>query len=159
MNSKVTVYITVGIPASGKSTWVSRNLSKSALIVALDVIRNDVYGFFPQELDERKERIIWNRALDMAAEGILRGKDVLLDSMALTKEFRMKILNNLENRTGVSFKKVAIFFDTPLEVAVQRNSSRSKQVAEATIRKTFTFLEPPVTGMEFDDVITVSTVK
>ena len=40
------LYITIGIPGSGKTTWVKNNLSKSCKVIALDNIRREVYGFF-----------------------------------------------------------------------------------------------------------------
>lgn len=156
MNARVTVYMTIGIPGSGKSTWVESNLNESLVWVALDGIRREVYGYFPQELDDLKERTIWNRALEEGAKGLLNGKNVLIDSMALTRQFRQRIFNELERRTGISFRKVAIFLDTPPEVAAHRNLSRSKQVAVETILRLSSFLEPPEAGKEFDEVIRIT---
>lgn len=155
MKRQLTVYMTIGIPGSGKTTWVRRNISKSIVIIALDELRGKEYGYFPQELDDEKERVIWNKALDIASGNLQRGKDVLIDSMALTKEFRKRIISDLECVTRTTFRKVAIFLDTPLEVALHRNNERSKRVLQATIMELSLVLEPPEAPEEFDGVITV----
>ena len=151
--------MTIGIPGSGKTTWVRKNISKSTVLIALDELRRKEYGYFPQDLDDEKERVIWNKALDMASCYLQKGKDILIDSMALTKEFRRKIISELECLTGTTFRKIAIFLDTPLEVSLRRNNERPKQVLQATIMELYSFLEPPEAQEEFDVVITVSHKK
>ena len=95
----------------------------------------------------------------MASCYLQKGKDILIDSMALTKEFRRKIISELECLTGTTFRKIAIFLDTPLEVSLRRNNERPKQVLQATIMELYSFLEPPEAPEEFDVVITVSYKK
>ena len=150
------LFMMIGIPGSGKSTWARNNFKDSSMIVALDVIRRSVYGYFPQELDKIKEEIIWNRAIKACSERLLRGEPVLLDSMALTKIFRKGVVSKIEDLVEQDLTKVAIFLDTPLSVAILRNNNRYKIVNEETIRRMIGYLEPPTYNEGFEQIIKIS---
>lgn len=154
----VTLYITVGIPGSGKSTWIRNNLQVNGnIIVALDEIRKKYYGFFPQNLEDDLENQVWNEAISQAVSAIESGNDTVIDSMALTIEFRRKILEMIEERTNIKLRKIAIFIDTPVEVAIQRNYSRQKIVKEETILNLSRYLQEPTERESFEQVIRITT--
>lgn len=155
-NGRVTLYVTVGIPGSGKSTWVRNNLQVSGkIIVALDEIRKKRYGFFPQNLNYDLESQVWIEAISQAVRSIEARNDTVIDSMALTIEFRRKIFEMIAERTDVKFNKIAIFIDTPVEVAIQRNYSRQKIVKKETILDMVRHLQEPTEGEGFDRVIRI----
>jgi predicted kinase len=155
-NGQVTLYITIGIPGSGKSTWVRNNLRVSGkIIVALDEIRKKRYGFFPQNLNDDLESEVWKEAISQAVSAIEAGNDAVIDSMALTIEFRRKIFKMIAEGTDAKFNKIAIFIDTPVEVAIQRNYSRQKIVKEETILDMSRHLQEPTEAEGFQKVIRI----
>ena len=150
---KVKLYLTVGIPGAGKTTWVQEKLSHSCEVVALDKIRKGIYGFFPQKLNDDLEKIVWERALILAKTFLESRDDTVIDSMALTKFFRNKIISTIKAQCKIEFDLIAIFFDTPIDLAIERNSKREKYVNESTIRMLQTYLEKPLKEEGFKEVI------
>ncbi len=151
-----TLYIMVGIPGAGKTTWASRNLSRSSTVIALDLIRRGVYGEFPQNLQEKKEEIVWNEAYRLAAEHLRSGRSVVLDSMALTRDYRQRHLQSVSRLIGFRPVCIAVFLDTPLEVALERDKARAKVVSDQVIREMAGHLQPPSKAEGLDEIICVT---
>jgi predicted kinase len=151
-----TLYLMVGIPGAGKTTWAVRYLSASSSIVALDLIRRNVYGEFPPALDPAKEDLVWLEAYRLAAEHLQAGRSVVLDSMALTSDYRRKHVLSVSRLAGFRPTCVAVFLDTPLEVALTRNRARAKFVSEQVVQDMARHLQPPSKTEGLDDVIHVT---
>ncbi len=149
------LYLTIGIPGSGKSTWTMNNLANTCKIIALDNIRKEVYGFFPQELDDELEKKIWDIATLSSVESLHAGTNTVIDSMALTKSFRRRIISGIESIGMAKFYLIAVFLDTPLNIALDRNSKREKKVLETTIRNLAAFLEAPSEDEGFQEIIRI----
>jgi predicted kinase len=154
-NKEINLFIMVGIPGSGKSTWAEINFQNKEKIIALDEIRKRFYGSFPQDLEDGLELRVWNEAIKEAISSIENGNDTVIDSMALTKDFRKSIVMRVEEKTDINFNKIAIFLDTPLKIAIRRNFSRDKTVKEDTIVRLSNNLEEPTEEEGFKRVIRV----
>jgi predicted kinase len=89
-----------------------------------------------------------------ANQPLLAGS-VVFDAALPGKKHRAKVLAIAE-ASGCS--PVAIWVDTPLEVALQRNKFRAsdERVPEAAIRNVFSIFEPPSTNEGFIRVTKVS---
>lgn len=151
-----TLYIMVGIPGAGKTTWAEHFLPPPIETVRLDRIRHSVYGEFPQTLDSARESEVWSVAYNQMGEALVRGVSVVLDSMALTREWRQRHVREADRRAGRRARHVVVFLDTPVETAVVRNAGRDKCLLERTVREMAVHLEPPSPEEEFDEVIRVS---
>ena len=151
-----TLYLMVGIPASGKTTWASRYFRPPVQVIHLDRIRHSVYGLIPQTLDNGLESRVWSLAYDQMGQALRNGVSVVLDSMALTRAWRERHVREADRRAGSRVRRVVIFLDTPISIALSRNARRNKVVLAQTVRAMAGHLEPPTGEEGFDELVYVT---
>jgi predicted kinase len=95
----------------------------------------------------------------MLSKAIRAGRDVVVDSTALTNEWRQRILRVAEEASCTPLEKVAIFLDTPVEFALSRNQNREKPVPEDAIREMNGHVRPPSKEEGFSNIVTVRSDK
>ena len=114
------LYIMVGCPGSGKSTYAKKNLP-DALYVSRDKIRFNLV----KENEEyfSKETEVFNTFITKINEGLRQSLDVVADATHLNRVSRFKLLNSLKidkEKTEV----IAIVMFTPLSICIERNENR-----------------------------------
>ncbi len=129
------IIIVRGIPASGKSTWAKEWTLEDPthrVRVNMDDIRNMLGKYWVPEREPMikriKENIIYN-ALDF-------GYDLIIDNMNLNpKEIASikKIVSGYPEYS-IEFKD---FFDTPLEVCIERDSKRENPIGAKIITEIY----------------------
>jgi predicted kinase len=149
----------VGIPASGKTTWIERTLPASVVRIRLDRIRRGTYGYDPLQLEASKEEKVWSRADLLLSKAIKAGDDVVVDSMALTTEWRQRILRVADEASRTPLEKIAIFLDTPVDLALSRNQNREKHVPDDAIREMKGHVLPPSREEGFSNIVAVRPDK
>lgn len=138
------LWLLVGIPGSGKSTWVREQLdSEYKHWISRDVIR---FGMV-QEGEEyfSKEKQVFNlfvRAVqaDIDSDFIT---DIYVDATHLNEASREKLLGRLKNLDKVNIN--AVLFNIPLEICLERNAQRTGRacVPETAIRNMHKNLTDP----------------
>lgn len=112
-----TLYLTVGLPRSGKSTWARQ---QGVPIVNPDSIRLALHG---QAFHESAEPMVWAIADMMVKSLFLAGHfQVILDATNVTKARRDKWKSN-------NWKCRYVVFDTPREKCIQRAGADSQLVS------------------------------
>jgi len=141
--------LTVGLPASGKSTWAlsagfDRNISLDDCRKALWGARSvqDGSGGIPALLLAQKALI---------AAAMARGRSIVVHNTSHLKCHRMPLVE-MARRAGYASR--IVYFDVPLEECLRRNRLRSpeERVPEAVIREYAEKLEVPERG-EADEVL------
>ena len=139
----------VGIPGSGKSTWIKNNKTDGALWVSRDKIRfdklkedDDYFAYEDEVFEQFLEEIAWGLEMD---------KTVFADATHLNKKARARVLDKVAKFTD---EIEAIVLDTDLETAFERNDRREGRawVKHGIIRRMWFSMEMPEEAEGFDKI-------
>lgn len=136
------LYLTCGIPGSGKTTFVRNHIfSDTAIHVSRDEIRFSILKENESYFSREKEVFIeFARQIN---EGLKNGKSVFADATHLTENSRIKLLYHIKEH----YDEVhIIWMKTPLEVAIAQNELRAgtrAYVPQNTIRNMYSSFQPP----------------
>ena len=133
-----TVHFTIGISASGKTTWAKKFCKENnAIRINRDDLRASLFGLTLQEYFNNfsehrdKENIITSLVFKMANQAIKEGKDVVIDNTHLQLKYIKEILNKIEG--NVRFELVWIL-ENP-DVCIERDSLREISVGSEVIKR------------------------
>ena len=138
-----TLYLTVGVPGSGKSTFCEKMVGKR---ISRDVIRfsmiNDNDEYF------QKEKDVWKEYIYQIQEEINSNNIVIADATHLNRKSRQKLLNALDLKDYVVF---VLYFNVPLSTCLARNAKRSgrENVPKDVIANMYSHMTEPT--LEEDD--------
>lgn len=136
-------YVLSGIPGSGKTTLAHQLAEQyNATVHSYDDIPNawgnrDIDGSFQKK---------W---LDNIKADLKDGKSVVCDSTALTSSNRKILLNEI---SMLNCEKILIVKAVPMEICVQRNKGRFREVPEPQIELSARLLEPPSNDEGWDRI-------
>ena len=141
------IVITVGLPGSGKSTYLAR-LGVNA--ISSDEMRRLI-------IDDPHDQSVHNRAFAtvryLVRQRIAAGRPVTyVDATHLTPWERQPYIK-LAQRYGCKLE--ALFFDVPVEICLGRNQQRQPMVPEEAIRKMARRMVPPKKQEGFSRVLTI----
>jgi len=152
-----TLYLLIGLPGSGKSSWARENRSRlHAVVVGSDEIRRE---FGANGQDFFHDDLVFAEVERRARSLLQTGRSVILDATHFERNYRSYALDLTRE---IDADRVAIWFDVPLAVCLQRNARRSNRtygdrpVPEEYLRTLHDLFEPPGEE-EFDEVVRVST--
>lgn len=147
------LYVLVGIPGSGKTTYAREHLS-NAMRVSLDDIRLMLSGVAFNPRYESMVGAIGISALDIAlASSRRRGHDVVFDATSVNRRWRGE---SIRRAVANGVKAHCIFFDVPLSLALERNRSRPQPVPEVAIVRFYRQLQPPSLDEGFVEITVIS---
>jgi predicted kinase len=143
----VKIVITVGLPGSGKSTYLAQ---RGLNAISSDEIRHLLSD---DRTDQTIHKQVFATLRHLIRQRIAIGRPVTyVDATHLTRwERRPYVL--LARRHNCKLE--ALFFDVPLEVCVERNKRRERIVPEAAIRAMAGLFEPPDKGEGFNRIVTI----
>ena len=146
--SDLEIKVLVGIPASGKSTYV-KSLGETHNIVSYDRMR---FAFFHGRFDPDIFDYLLNiEALVIGCSITVQKKSICVDNTNLEKETRKQYIGFAEE---LGVRASAVYFDIPLELALERNAKREghRYVPEPRMHELFGYLEPPKVDEGFFEV-------
>jgi predicted kinase len=138
----VKLIVTIGLPGSGKSTYLAR-LGVNA--ISSDEMRR-VIADDPH--DQSINARVFSAVRYLIRQRIAAGRPVTyVDATHLTPWTRQPYVK-LARRYGCRLE--ALFFDVPVEICIARNRARDRVVPEAAIRKMAQEMIPPSTEEGFE---------
>ena len=153
------IILLVGLPASGKSTYISK--MKGKYVIA----SNDLYV----EKIAKKIKLTYTEAFDKINrddtigntkkefdKAISKGRSVIIDNTNMNKKERSYFMKN----TSEDYKRIAIIFkisDSELKKRLEkRGKETGKIIPDEVIKKMKSKYEPPTKEEGFDEIKTIS---
>ena len=148
---KPTFTMLIGLPASGKSTWVKdyvkEHKDKEIIICSSDSVRKELYGDESIQGDVNKVFNILNKRV---VEYLKSGKDVIYDCTNIKRKTRLPLIDRIKKNVDCNINCVCIM--TPYGVCLERNKSRKRVVPEEIIRKMLLNWQPPCQKEGFNKI-------
>jgi predicted kinase len=138
------IVLTVGLPGSGKSTYLA-NLGVNA--ISSDEVRRLLADDPAIQTIHRRVFAVVRYLIRQRLE--LGRPETYVDATNLTPQERRPYIR-LAQLYGADIE--ALFFDTPLEVCLERNRNRDRVVPEAALRDLARRLRPPKPSEGFTQI-------
>jgi predicted kinase len=139
-----TLYVAIGLPGSGKSTW--GNSRENLKVHSSDLIRKELYG---SESIQGDNNIIFDILNKRIEADLIAGMDCYYDATSLTANIRRDIVRKFRPHAD---KIIALYFNEPIGVCKERNSKRERKVPTEVINRMASRLTPPALNEGFDEI-------
>ena len=148
------LYLMMGVPGSGKSTYVKNILKDGDIYISRDEIR---YSLLTEEDDYfAKENEVIKTFIDNIDKSLVNEEycgDVYADATHLSPKSRAQVLNQLKNKDKVS----VIYLDIPLNIILERNAQRKGRalVPENVVRRMYNSIILPTKAEGIEELIII----
>ena len=150
-----TLYMLVGVPASGKSTWAKNNRDSALVASSDDYIEQQAekLGTTYSDVFDKFIKAANTHAIETARKAFSDKLDLIWDQTNLTKTGRRNKLKMVPK----DYKKVAVFFPTPHEDVLKKRlgSRQGKTIPDYVVTSMIKTIEKPTKDEGFDDIIVV----
>jgi predicted kinase len=137
----LTVYFTIGLPASGKSTWAKNKVEQSPNTIKR-VNKDELRAMLDNSYYSKgNEKFVLNIQDMITKEALESGKHVIVDNTHLASKHEARIRELIK---GLAVLEIVDFRHVPLETCIDRDLKRFNSVGEKVIRDMYNqFIAPP----------------
>ena len=145
------VVLTIGLPGSGKTTWFKR---RGVIPLSSDTLRQLL---FDNETEQRYQGLVFSTLRSLLRARLIAKRTMnYVDATNLSPHERRQWIKMAR---GFGYEVHAVFFDVPLELCLERNRKRHRQVGEDVMRQMAARLRPPTFKEGFSKIIVVRVKK
>lgn len=144
-NEEPILYISCGVPGSGKTTFLNEHYAPNEVVISRDEIRFSILK--PDQDYFQMEDKVFDLFVDKIIYNLMQGKNVYADATHLNRSSRNKLIWTIDCRKPNLLTHIeAIYFDIPIDVCLERNEKRKDTKAytpRGIIRRMYSQLEKP----------------
>lgn len=136
------LYLMMGQPGAGKSTWISKHMDENKVHISRDAIRFSMVA--EDEPYFSKEKEVFDEFIRQINEALKNGYTVFADATHLNKTSRTKVLRRI---TAKRQETSVIWIRTDLETSLKQNELRKgtrAYVPQDSIERMYHSIEEPV---------------
>jgi predicted kinase len=149
-------YMLVGLPGSGKSTWIKSKTDRKYAVVSSDDIIERIakeQGLTYSDVFQSAVKTA-TKEMEQNFKNAMESRDhIIWDQTNLSSKKRKGVLSQLPK----DYKRVAVVFQTPMDVIedrlVKRAKETGKHIPKAVVLNMLKSFEIPTVAEGFDDVI------
>ena len=149
--SRSTVYLLVGLPGSGKSTWCRKNYPNLP-VISRDIIRYKLgYTSSPDEktrLSIWEENLITKKEDEYIIKNLKQGRDFIIDDTNLKLKYRKPLIDKLKRYDAYV---IGVNFLTPLKTCIKRRKDQINPGVLLNMKNSMDKLD----SSEVDEIINV----
>ena len=138
----------IGLPGSGKSTYVLNNIKENEVYLSSDEIREELYG--NESIQDNPAKVfdlMYKRTID----ALLNNQTVYYDATNINRKKRIHTLSQLKHKIK-DLDCQGILFATPYEECLKRNQLRNRNVPEEAIKRMYMSFNVPSTREGFNNI-------
>lgn len=141
------LFMTVGIPGSGKSSFAERlSEEANATVFSSDALREELYN----DVNDRDHNDELFKELHRRIKDCLKsGKSAIMDSTSISSKRRRAFLQELNK---IDCVKVCVVMATPFEQCLENNEARDRKVPFYAIDNMYRHWNTPSTFEGFDSI-------
>jgi len=148
-----TLYVLVGVPGSGKSTWINaQDWAKDCAIVSTDQYV-EAYARSVNKTYSEVFKEFMPKAVDLMAQAVVDARsarrDIIWDQTSVTLSSRKKKFVMLPD-----YRKIAVVFRTPETTELDRRlkSRPGKDIPAEVVQQMIDNYDPPTEDEGFDEI-------
>lgn len=148
-----TLYMLIGVPGSGKTTWIKNNKHNAVVLSTDDKIEAEAERS-GKTYSEVFQDTIKQATVEMhrdLAKAIGERRDIIWDQTNITRKSRKSKLSQIPK----DYHKVAVFFSVPPDLRERLASRPGKIIPEPVILSMINQLEPPTKEEGFNEIVAI----
>ncbi len=147
------LYMLIGVPGSGKTTWIKNNKHNAVVVSTDDYIERVAAKQGKTYSEVFKDAI--GPATEQMEKDLIQAtrneQDIIWDQTNLTAKVRKQKLQRIPK----NYRKVAVYFSVPQDLRDRLASRPGKVIPEPVIISMINQLQPPTKEEGFDEVVAV----
>lgn len=147
-----TLYMLIGVPGSGKTTWI-RNHKHDAVVLSTDdkiEAEAERSGKTYSEVFHDTIKHATSQMQDDMIRAVRERRDIIWDQTNITAKSRRGKLSQIPK----DYRKVAVFFPVPPDLRERLAGRPGKNIPEPVVLSMINQLEPPSKSEGFDEIQT-----